>query len=220
MKYCPKCGNTGVLITGEPCDCQLHIEDIYNGVECLDIPESYRGLKFDPIMLPSVMGMPYMNHMATVYEQIVSLRWKCRNMVICSPNQTGKSVLAYCTIQELFRKEIQVFPLFDILEIKRIMTDIEYNKHQSLGVDNPMRLYTAPYVFAVIPPMTNYDTYDTAAMLVARRTRRGNSTILLYDGSWNQLIYNDSKGSLKGLEGDGSLTTVAVSSWVSKEVAK
>lgn len=216
-KYCPKCGNTGVLLNGDPCDCRLHMSDLYEGVECLDIPEAYRGLQFNPIMLPSRMGPAYSAFMNNVYEQITSMRWKCKNAIICSSPQTGKSILAYSAIQELFRREIPVFPLFDILEIKRIMTDIEYNKPQSLGVENPMLLYTAPYVFAIMPPLTNYDTYDTAAMLIGRRTRRGNSTILLYEGAWNQLIYGDSKGSLKGLEGNGSLTTIEVNSWNAKE---
>lgn len=217
MSYCPKCGGTGILISGEPCDCKTRLSDLYVGVDCLDIPEAYRGLNFDKIMLPAELGPAYQNWMSNMYEQLVSLRWKCKNAIICSPPQSGKSVLAYSVIRELFRRGIDVFPLFDILEIKRIMTDIEYNKPQSLDVDKPMRLYTAPYVFAFIPPMTNYDTYDTAAMLIARRTRRGNSTILLYGGSWNFLIANDSKGSLKNLEGNGSLTTIEVNNWYVKE---
>lgn len=216
-KYCPKCGGTGVLLDGSPCDCKLHIDTLFDGVECLEIPEAYRGIKFSALSLPTALGYSYSSYMNMAYEQIVSLRWKCKNAIICAPAQSGKSVFAFSAIQELFRKEIEVFPLFDILEIKRIMTDIEYNKPQSLGVENPMSLYTAPYVFAYMPPITNYDAYDTAAMLIARRTRRGNSTILLYSGTWNQLVYNDSKKSLKGLEGNGSLTTLEVNSWSVKE---
>lgn len=216
VAYCPKCGNTGVLIDGTPCDCQLHLSDLYSGVECLDIPEAYRGLKFDGAYLSSRLP-GYRQFMENVYNQIVSLRWKCKNAIICSPPQTGKSVLAYSLIQELFRREIEVFPLMDILEIRKVMMDLEYNKPQSLGVENPMRLYTAPYVFAVMPPLTNFDTFDAAAMLVARRTRRGNSTILLYEGTWNQLVSGDTKKSLKNMEGNGSLTTIEVNSWYYKE---
>ena len=216
VAYCPKCGTTGVLIDGTPCDCHLHLSDLYSGVECLDIPEAYRSLKFDGAYLPSKLP-GYRQFMENVYNQIVSLRWKCKNAIICSPPQTGKSVLAYSLIQELFRREIEVFPLMDILEIRKVMMDLEYNKPQSLGVEKPMRLYTAPYVFVVMPPLTNFDTFDAAAMLVARRTRRGNSTILLYEGTWNQLVAGDTKKSLKNMEGNGSLTTIEVNSWYYKE---
>jgi hypothetical protein len=217
IKYCPKCGNTGVLIDGTPCDCRVTLDDLYDGVECLEIPEAYRGIKFSQLLLPTSLGPAYQAFMGNTYDLITSLRWKCKNAIICSPPQSGKSILAYSIIQELFRKEIDVFPIFDILEIKRIMSDLEYGRQQSMGVDNPMRLYTVPYLFAVMPQMTNFDTYDTAAMLIARRTRRGNSTILLYGGAWNQLVYNDSKKSLKGLAGNGSLTTIEVNSWSAKE---
>lgn len=213
MSYCPKCGNTGVLIDGTPCDCRAREEELFTDVNCLQIPETYRGLKFQGVLLPGYMGEVYKNTLCSYYEQIVSLRWKCRNIVICSPHQTGKSIFAYSAMQELFRKGVDVFQLFDILEIKRIMQDIEYNRSQSLGIDNPMDLFLVPYLFVYLPPVTNYDTYDTAAMLLARRVRWGNSTIFLYEGTWNQLVYNDSKGSLRGLKGNGSLTTVEVSSW-------
>lgn len=216
MKYCTKCGNTGVRIDGSPCDCRMHLSELYDGVECLDIPETYRGLKFNEVSLPSDMGPAYANFMKNIFLQITTLGWKCKNIIICSPPQTGKSVLAYSAIQDLFRKDIPVFPVFDILEIKRIMLDIDYNKQQSMGVDNPLMLYTVPYLFAIMPPMTNYDTFDAAAMLISRRTRRGNSTILLYEGHWNQLVSNDSKGSLKNLKGNGSLTTIEVNSWERK----
>lgn len=216
MSYCPKCGNTGVLIDGTPCDCRLHLSDLYKGVECLEIPEAYRGLQFDASYLP--LTLPgYRNFMDNTYNLLTSLRWKCKNAVICSPPQTGKTIMAYSVIQELFKREITVFPLMDILEVRKVMMDLEYNKPQSMGIENPMRLYTAPYLFVVMPPLTNYDTYDAAAMLIARRTRRGNSTILLYEGTWNQLVANDSKKSLKSMEGNGSLNTVEVNSWYYKE---
>lgn len=211
--YCPKCGNTGVLIDGTPCDCKVRESSLFDDVSCLQIPETYRGIKFDGVMLPGYMGEVYKNTLVSYYEQIVSLRWKCKNLVICSPHQTGKSIFAYSAIQELFRMNVEVFPVLDILEIKRVMQDIEYNRSQSLGFDNPQDLFTVSYLFVIMPPVTNYDTYDTAAMLLSRRVRRGNSTIFLYEGVWEQLIYNDSKGSFKGLKGNGSLTTVAVSSW-------
>lgn len=214
--YCPKCGGSGYLLDNTPCDCRMHESDLYDGVDCLEIPETYRTVKFNELLLPNSMGEAYRAFMKNLYGQLISLRWKCKNAVICSPMQTGKSVLAYSVIQELFRKDIPVIPIYDVLEIKRIMLDIEYNRNKSMGLDTPSLLYEVPYVFAIIPPMLTYDTYDAAAMLVARRVRRGLSTILFYEGNWNQLISNDSKGSLKNMKGDGTLTTVEVNSWEHK----
>lgn len=216
IKYCTECSNTGIRLDGSPCPCRMHESELYVGMECLDIPETYRGLRFSETSLPPDMGTAYSSFMKNTYTQLTSMSWRCKNMIICSPPQTGKSVLAYSVIQELFRKNIPVFQVFDILEIKRIMLDVDYNKSQSMGLANPADLYTVPYLFAIMPPITNYDTFDTAAMLISRRTRRGNSTILLYEGHWNQLVCNDSKGSLKNLKGNGSLTTVEVNSWERK----
>lgn len=217
MSYCAICGGTGWKLDGTPCGCKAVKGDLYGDITCLDIPETYRGLAFNTILLPVKYGDAYKNTMKNYYEQISSLRWRCRNLLLCAPAQSGKSVFAYSLIQELFRRGIDVFPMYDVLEIKRIMLDMEYGKQQSLKVENPILLYEVPYLFAVIPPLLNFDTYDTTAMLVARRVRRGGSTILLYSGTWNQLVSNDSRGSLKNMKGNGSLTTVEVSSWSEKE---
>lgn len=212
-KYCPICGNTGVKLDGTPCSCRLSDDEFYEGAECLDIPETYRGVSFNSTSLPMSMGKHYERFMQDMYDQLVTMRWKNRNIIICSPNQTGKSILAYSVIQQLFRNGVDVYPIMDVLELMRVMKDIEYNRQTSMGYGDPMMLYTVPYVFAWIPPMLNYDVFDSAAMLLARRVRRGNSTIFLYEGSWAYLSAADTKGSLKNLEGNGSYTTLEVKSF-------
>ena len=126
--------------------------------------------------------------------------------------------MAYSAIQELFRRNIPVFPLYDLLEIKRMMLDLEYGKNKSLDADNILDLYSVPYLFAYIPAILNYDVFDSAALLISRRVRRGNSTILLYEGNWSYLSAADQKGSLKNMKGSGALTTIEVNSWSNKEV--
>lgn len=216
MKYCPICGGTGVLLDGTPCPCQQNEDDIYSGADCLSIPETYRGVAFNSILLPKNMGTYYAKFMQDTYDMLTSLRWRNKNIIICSPAQTGKSVLAYTVVQSLFKKGLDVFPLMDILEIKRVMQDIEYNRSTSLGVENPQILLTTPYLFAYIPASLTYDVFDTAAVLVSRRVRRGNSTILLYQGNWNYLASADTKGSLKNMAGSGALTTVEVHNFTYK----
>ena len=40
MSYCPKCGGTGVLLDGSPCDCKTRESDLFADVVCLEIPET------------------------------------------------------------------------------------------------------------------------------------------------------------------------------------
>lgn len=217
MSYCAICGGTGWKIDGTPCGCKAIKDDLYAGAVFLDIPETYRGVVFNPVLLPNKYGEVYRNTIKNYYEQISGLRWKCHNLLICADAQSGKSVFAYSLMQTLFRKDIDVFPMFDVLELKRIMLDMDYGKPQTFGVESPVKLYEVPYLFAIVPPMTVYDIYDTTAMLISRRVRRGNSTILLYNGTWGQLIQNDGRGVLKNMKGNGSLTSIEVSSWTEEK---
>lgn len=56
MSYCPKCGGTGVLLDGSPCDCKTRESDLFADVVCLEIPETYRGIRFDPLNASIVYG--------------------------------------------------------------------------------------------------------------------------------------------------------------------
>lgn len=213
MTYCPKCGNIGILPNGEPCGCKLNEDYLFSGLVCMDIPEQYQGVSFNPSLIPSDMGDAYRNFMGATYESIVSMKMKYKNMVICSPPSCSKTMLAYCTIQTLFRKGIETFPMYDVNEIKRIMTDMDFNRKQTYDVKDPEKLLTAPYLFAKIPALLTLDTYDTIATLIDRRVRRGNSTIFIFNGTWESLTYMDSKGVMKSLLGDGSYGTIENRTW-------
>lgn len=215
--YCAKCGNTGYLLDGTPCDCRTRPEYLFSGTECLEVPESYRGIKFSESLLPSFMGDAYAKSMSEIYDSIVSLRWRYKNAIICSPPQTGKAVLAYACIQELFRRGMTVFPIYDVLECKRILLDMDYGRSQLLEVENPTNIYKAEYMFVNIPAITNYDVYDTIMVLLDRRVRRGLSTVFMYEGTWDQFIHNDVKGNVKNSKGTGSRITLEVYSWRRKD---
>jgi hypothetical protein len=186
---------------------------LFNGLVCLDIPEQYRGASFNSTLIPSDMGDGYKNFMQEMYDSISSMRHKYKNMIICSPSSKSKTMLAYCIIQTLFRKGIPTFPLYDILEIKRIMQDMDFSRKQLYEIAEPDKLLTCPYLFVKIPVSTTFEVYETIATLVDRRVRRGNSTIFLYNGAWEQLVYNDSRGSLKAMLGDGSYNTIENRTW-------
>lgn len=213
MAYCPKCGNAGILVNGEPCDCKLNTDFLFNGLVCMDIPEQYQGMSFNPALIAEDMGDAYRNFMSNMYDSITSMKWKFRNILICSPPSRSKTTLAYCVIQTLFRKGIETFPVYDVNEIKRIMTDMDFSRKQTYSVKDPEKLYTAPYLFAKIPALVSLETYDTMATLLDRRVRRGNATIFIYNGTWESLVRLDSMGVLTSLLGDGSYGTLENKTW-------
>lgn len=208
MGYCAICGNMGIKLDGTPCECKISEETIFSDVVCLDIPEQYQGVVFNQSLVPSDCGEAYQNFMQTVFDQITTFRLRNKNMVICSPAGHSKTILAYSVIQSLFRKRMPTCALYDVLEIKRISSDIDLGRK-----DADEMIYKAPYLFTKIPIDTSFATYATIAMLIDRRVRRGHSTIFLYNGSWEQLIYGDNRGVMTSLLGDGAYGTLENKTW-------
>lgn len=214
-EWCAACGNTGVRLDGTPCDCKFRVESFYESVSCMDVPEQYRGVLFNAALLPKDMIAGYGIYMTELYDSIVSTRMRHRNVCLCSPAAHGKTILAYSCIEQLFRKGIPTFPVFDILEVKRILLDTDLCRKLLYEVSNPEYLTTAPYVFIKIPRIPTWEVYDTVVSVLERRVRRDNCTIYLYDGTWEQLIRSDKLNVLAGIQGDGTYNTLEVSSWFS-----
>lgn len=210
MSYCTKCGNTGITITGEPCSCRFNVQSFYDTVSCLEIPPQYRGVHFSPHLVPKDVNPAYAEELRKIHSAVISGTWENHNVVIASPVNHSKTILAYSCMESLVRVGLQVFPIYDLLEIKRIMLDMDLGREQFHEVESPERLYTAPVVFVKIPRLLDWAVYDTFATLLDRRVRRGNSTIFLYDGVWSFLASGDKSGTLLGLMGDGHYNTVEV----------
>lgn len=215
--YCPLCGNTGIDINGNPCTCRINIKSFYDRVSCLDIPEQYRGVKFNKLLVPNDIDESYANYLQTVHDDIIKMSWITKNAILCSPINHSKSILAYSCIESLFRQGVPTFPIFDVLELKRILTDLDLGKQPFYDVIEPERALTVPILFVKIPRVVSYDVYDSAALLLDRRVRRNNSTIFIFDGTWNQLIFKDKQGIISGLAGDGTFGSLIVKSYGLKE---
>lgn len=213
MSFCPKCGNTGIDIDGNPCTCKFNTVSFFETVSCLDIPEQYRGLQFNNGLVPKDLNESYPAYLQQMYSSIIAGKWKQHNTVLCSPIGHSKTVLAYSCIEVLFRNGIDTFPIYDIFEIKRMLMDMDLCKKQIYGIEHPELIITVPILFVKIPRVTTWETYDMIAMILDRRVRRGCSTIYLYDGSWQQLIYGDRNDILSGLLGDGAYNTLESKSW-------
>lgn len=213
MSYCPDCMNTGLDINNNVCHCKFNAKSFYDSVSCLDVPEQYRGIAFSKSLVPKDVHESYANYLESIYDTVLSGRWKQHNVIIASPIGHSKTILAYSCLEVLFRNGIPTFPVYDVLELKRILTDMDLCRKQIYEISNPELTITVPLLFVKIPRLSNWEIFDTIALILDRRVRRGNSTIFLFDGTWNQLIQNDRNNILTGLIGDGSYNTLESKSW-------
>lgn len=207
-KYCPVCGGTGVKLDGTPCGCRMSMELLTSDLVSLDLPEQYQGIKFVKDAVDSGMGSYYADYLLQVYSDVTSMQMKNTNILICSPKATSKSVMAYSAIQELFKKGVQTFPIYDLLEIRRMTVDMDLGRRSQYTMDNPEDILKVPYLFVKFPAFGNNDAFSIMATLIDRRTRRNGCTIILYDGSLTRLKEMDYKHVLDGISKDGSYGTL------------
>ena len=218
MKYCPLCMNTGIDINNNICRCRQKDTFSADAVTCLDVPAQYIGITFSSVLVAADIGEAYRNKLQAIHDEITTLKWAYRNMALCSPAGHSKTILAYSCMQRLFRRNVTVFPLLDLFEIQRISADMDYCRKPLYDIGEPERLYTVPYLFVRVPTAVSYDTYDIMSLLLDRRTRRGGSTIFLFNGMWGNLTCLDKRGVITNLQGDGSGCSMEVSSWHTGEV--
>ena len=211
--YCVKCGNKYIDIDGNPCTCRPNVQSFYDTVSCLDIPEQYRGLTFSQALVPSDVHESYGAYLQGIYNEVIAGKWTNHNLLLASPVGHSKTILAYSCIEALFRSGIPTFPVYDVLELKRILMDMDLGRKQLYDVENPEDIILVPTLFAKIPRALSWEVFDTIVLLMDRRVRRGNSTIFLFDGSWNELANADKRDILAGLIGDGTYNTIESKSW-------
>jgi hypothetical protein len=191
----------------------MNAQSFYESISCLDIPEQYQGIRFNPSLVPTDIHESYSKYLSDVHDTITSGKWKNHNVVISSPINHSKTILAYSCLESLFRNGISTFPVYDILEIKRMLTDFDLCRKQAYEIEHPESILTVPILFVKIPRVSSWEIYDAISLLLDRRVRRGNSTIFLFNGTWSQLVYNDKNNILTGLLGDGTYSTLESKSW-------
>ena len=211
--YCILCGNSGWDVHGDRCTCTFDMDAFASEVSCVDIPEQYQGRLFDKNLVTPSMPSSYANYLQSLFVDITSLRMKAHSIFLASPTGTSKTTLAYCCIEQLFRRRIPTFPLYDILELKRILLDIDLCRKPFYNVENPENLYEAPYLFIKVPRVLTFEIYDVMSLLLDRRSRRGNSTIFLYNGTWESAMTLDRQGIITNLKGDGLGNSLEDQTW-------
>lgn len=213
--YCPVCGNTGIdPTTGQVCNCKWNSDTFFSTVSCLSIPVQYQGLVFNKILTPNDLGEEYRDYLENLYGDITMLRMQYHNILLCSPHQHSKTILAYSCIERLFRESLPVFPVCDIMELRNIINAIDLGKKPAYSyAEDPENIIEASYLFAKIPLWPTWECFDTINTLIGRRIRRGHSTIFLYSGTWSQLSYADKYEAITSLRGNGSYSTLEIKSF-------
>lgn len=222
---CKLCGGTKKLPkSGEDCPVCVNATRAIFEEMCLTIPQSYRGLNFAADNVKDDLGPAYKSVLSNIFEDTSKLKMFRRNYFIGSPPKHSKTVMCYSAIQRLFHEHIPTYPLFDLNEIRRLILDMEMGNakpYVSEGMDIvPENLYQAPILFVKVPDMLTFATIDTLLLLLDRRTRRSNTTVFIYNGTWENLLKIDKQNRLKHLEDDGTLGTLSVHSWRQFEEVK
>lgn len=211
LTYCPKCGGYGRRPDGTICDCVNAKHAYFDAISCLDIPQQYVGKQFSSKLVPRDCGDAYVGYLQKLYNEIVSMKVQNYNCLICSPIAHSKTVMAYSAMEVLFKHNIPTFPVCSVMEAKRVLHDIDVCAKETIeGFSNPENIIRAPYIFLKIPIMLTWEVYPTIADIIDRRVRRNLSTIILFDGYWDDLVKFDRNGILTALKGDGYFNTIDI----------
>lgn len=220
--YCGKCGNTGIIFeSGERCECKRgSLSEFENESVCLSVPEQYRGVLFNSVLVQRDLGEIYPRFLETLYTDMITLKHRNKNVFVSSPAKHSKTVFAYSVIQSLFRKNMAVFPLMDVLELRHIINELDFGRKPVILQDSevdPMNMYTTPYLFVKMPAELSYAVFETINLILGRKLRCGGEVIILSDFGWNYVSAADKRGTFTDLLGDGSFGTLENKSFYRKE---
>lgn len=207
--YCTDCGNTGIRLDGTPCHCQYGKRNTAHAIQVLDVPEQYYGLVFNMNLIPKDCGKDYIDYLSELHTKLSSNDMRGVNILIVSPINHSKTVMAYSVMSTLFRANVPTFPLLTILEYKRVLKALDYGMDTEL-VKETGNFEKAPIVFVKLPLYLTWDVYALLYDIVQRRSRRNLVTIFLYDGQLSVLEENDKQGVIKNMKGSGKLGTLLI----------
>lgn len=199
--YCYNCGNTLFDFDGNPCSCTIKSDRKYRfGTSLCDfVPLSYRGIKFDKNLVNADMPDAYREFLQRLRLDIISMKFRYKNILICSPIGTSKTIWVYDICEELMARNITVAPYYDLLEIRVKL--LEYKESE---------IYDSDVLFAKIPLVIDKYTFNILSTLLDRRVRKSKTTIITYQGIYQSLSGVDEYKILSSMRGDGSLSSLRI----------
>lgn len=207
MGICLKCGGTGIRPDFTRCDCTAGkvIELPYYQ----NIPMQYQGVKFDRSFLPSKLHGSYGHFMEQLLKDCTDgIGTFYSNILICSPPNSGKTILAYNVYSILRSKGITIPIPMDLLEIH-----VEMTKYYNSNIEFLDTLSKSRLAFIKIPLDLPNKFPEIMHTIIERRVRYNGATIFLYGGSKYDLLNQDTFGKLDAIIGDGSFNSIKVYSY-------
>ena len=208
MGYCIKCGNTGLLADGKPCDCGAQSVRLVLPPH-MKLPLQYQNIKYNKEFIRPEFKDTLGAFMERLLKEITTdLHSYFRNYIICSPANTGKTVWAYNLYSLLYSQGENMPELLDLMQVREVLVNY-YNKDDELRD----KISNARIMVVRIPMDLPNKFVETISTIVDRRVRNSCSTIFIYNGSRADLYAQDNFGKLKYLEGDGSFNTLCIKSF-------
>lgn len=210
---CIFCGGTGTTADMKPCTCAGSGE--VQKINPNKVPNAYKDIsEFDSSFLPGFVSQAYKDFMQNIYGDMKTSCKLDRNLLICSPPNSGKTILAYSVYNNLDNRGVRHLPLMDLLEVRDLMHG--YSKDKELL----LLLEKSPIVFVILPADVPTRFVDTMSMIIQRRVRTGGGTIFLYGGTSKSLSNIDTYGKLSLLKGDGSYSSLGVYSYTRTDITE
>lgn len=208
---CIYCGGTGIRLDGMQCDCGAGGIDI-QVPRIMNIPAQYQGVKFDASFVPVGLGNYGSSIVQLIKEIISSPTVMSRNILVCAPPNSGKTIFAYTVIGAMYAKGVLLPDVMDLMQVRALLYDVYNQTSGELYHFNKARV-----VFVKVPQDLPNKWAETMLTIIDRRTRMNCSTFFLYSGAKADLIAQDKFKRFQSIIGDGSFNSVEVRSWIKIE---
>lgn len=204
---CLKCGDTGVKVSGEKCDCGVGLSIILP--TSMKIPMQYQGVIFDKSFVREDISKEYSEYMTKLLDDFVdNTIITSMNVLICAPNNSSKTIWAYTLYGRLYAKGVRIPDLMDLMQARSLMLDYYAEDKETAALLN-----SAPVVIIKLPMDLPNKFTETMSTIIERRVRNNGSTIFMYNGAYKDLEAQDRFMKLKYIIGDGSFNTLLVKSF-------
>lgn len=219
--YCSKCDMSGYMMDGSICDCQWgqkikeqkleqykkeQKEDIIRkGI----IPDNY-GEEFCGEFIREPYNDTLGEYLDNIHQYIKTNKVIPKNILVCSPPRTGKTVFQYSIISWAINNNVNYCkPLF-ISDISNMIND----KSQ---IENMSKIMTTPIVFVNIDESVVLGFVDIISTIISKRVNIGYSTMFFSASDYNALCKKPTGSKLRELKGDGLYKSIDIQNFFIEE---
>lgn len=202
---CLSCGDTGEKVDGSPCDCRASGKVSIPIV--LEVPSIYQTAEFSASLVPIRMPRQYGIELEDIIDVIKSKGKYTHNVLICSPPNTGKTVLSYTIYRHQYVKGLPMPEIMDLVEARELLMSNSYDEHIQRAKE---KLVNSPLAIIKVPLDLPNKFAETISTITERRVRKNGVSIFLYGGSLFDLQNQDRFGVLKNIIRDGSYNSLKV----------